>query len=114
MNITNQELHRIGLPQVIIEDTTDYNCNPWGLSDQERVSELNRVALESMYKVQEQIYNLFGRCEMKETEANTISPAQQNIFKPLKVWIVNLGECFAEISIMQRVFDGCFAEMKII
>jgi hypothetical protein len=114
MKITNQELHRLRMPQVIIEDTEKYICNPFGLDNQKRVDELNRATLESMYRVQDELYNLFGKCEMRETQANTINPAQQNVFIPLKTWIINLGGCFAEVKIQQRVLDGCFAEMQIL
>lgn len=108
MNITNQELYKLKMPQVIIED----NKYPvkW-ISD---VQEMNHETLNSMYRVQDKLYSLFGKCEMRETSANTINPAQQNIFIPLKTWIINLGGCFAEIKIQQRALDGCFVEMQII
>lgn len=108
MRTTNQELHALNMAQIIIEDTAYQNKWP------ENVQEMNKTTLDSMYKVQEQLYNLFGKCEMRETQANTINPAQQNVFIPLKTWNVNLGGCFAEIRIQQRVLDGCFAEMQII
>lgn len=108
MNITNKELFELNMPQVIIEDME--HPNKW-LNTTE---EMNKQTLSSMYRVQEQLYKLFGKCEMKETQAHTINPAQQNIFIPLKTWIINLGGCFAEIRIQQRVLDGCFAEMQII
>jgi hypothetical protein len=78
------------------------------------VQEMNESTLNSMYRVQTAIYNLFANCEIRETSANTINPAQQNIFIPLKTWIINLGGCFAEVKIQQRVLDGCFAEMQVI
>jgi len=112
MKISNQELFEHHMPQIIIEDT-EYKCEPFGLTGQERVDEINRTTLDSMYRVQESIYRLFGECDMRETLANTINPAQSNMFHPLKQWNINLGGCFAEISIMQRVLDGCFAEMKV-
>jgi hypothetical protein len=108
MRITNKELHELNMPQVIIEDM-EYE-DKWP----ENTSKMNEQTLESMYRVQDSIYNLFGKCEMRETQANTINPAQQNIFIPLKTWIINLGGCFAEIRIQQRALDGCFAEIKII
>jgi hypothetical protein len=113
MNITNQELYELKMPQVIIEDT-EYRGAPWSLKGQELTDALNKATLESMYRVQDAIYRFFGLCEMREIEANTINPAQQNVFKPLKSWNVNLGGCFAVVSIMNRVFDGCFAEIKIL
>lgn len=109
MRVSNQELHALKMAQVIIEDT-EYKMEKWLTN----VQEMNETTLESMYRVQEQLYKLFGKCEMRETAANTINPAQQNVFIPLKTWNVNLGGCFAEIRIQQRVLDGCFAEMKII
>lgn len=109
----NQELHALKMAQVIIEDNT-YDSKSLFLQGQAMVDELNRATLASMYRVQNELFNLFGACEMHERVANTISPAQQNVFMPLKVWNVNLGGCFAEISIHQRVFDGCFAEMQIL
>lgn len=113
MKITNQELHALKMPQIIIEDE-QYEGISIFLEGQTMTDELNRVTLESMYRVQSTFFNLFGLCEMRERIANTINPAQQNIFMPLKSWNVNLGNCFAEISIHQRCFDGCFAEMQIL
>jgi hypothetical protein len=104
----NQELHALKMPQIIIKD--DIPFVKW-ITD---VDEMNKETLDSMYKVQSEIYNLFKFCELREVTANTINPAQQNVFMPLKVWNVNLGNCFAEISIHQRCLDGCFAEMKIL
>jgi hypothetical protein len=108
MKISNQELYKLNMPQVIIEDTT--TSSKWA-SD---VEGMNKETLDSMYRIQSAVYNLFANCDMRELAANTISPAQQNIFIPLKTWIVNLGGCFAKISIHQRCFSGCYAEMKII
>lgn len=109
MKINNQEKHKLGMHQIIIADDIT-GINFLALTTEGS----NNITLESMYRVQDQIYHLFGKCDIRETQANTINPAQQNIFIPLKVWNVNLGECFAEIRIQQRVFDGCFAEMLIL
>ena len=108
MNVSNQELYELKMPQVFIKD--EIKLIGFG----QTTEEMNKDTLESMYRVQDQIYRLFGQCDMRETQANTINPVQQNIFLPLKQWIVNLGGCFAEISIHQRVLDGCFAYFKII
>lgn len=108
MNVTNQELYELKMPQVIIEDTT--KPVRWGATTEE----MNKSTLDSMYRVQEAIYRLFGECDMRETLANTINPAQSNMFLPLKQWNINLGGCFVEVSIMQRVLDGCFAEMRVL
>lgn len=108
MRISNKELHKLNMAQVIIEDLGYIDKWP------SNTEEMNEITLNSMYRVQSAIYNLFANCEIRETAANTINPAQQNVFIPLKTWIINLGGCFAEVSIHQRVLDGCFAEMQII
>jgi len=114
MRTTNVELYELKMPQVIIEDTDKYECGAFGLEGQARTDEINRATLNSMYKIQDAIYRLFGQCDMREIEANTINPAQQNLFASLKSWNINLGGCFAIVSIRQRVWDGCFAEMAIL
>lgn len=108
MNVTNQELYELKMPQVIIEDT----IATIKLDASNEI--MDKETLDSMYRVQSEIFKLFGLCDMREIEANTISPSQQNIFIPLKTWNINLGGCYAEIRIMQRCWDGCFAEMKIL
>lgn len=108
MSTKNQERYRLGMGQIIIED------EKYSLEWESSVEEMNRNALESMYRVQEAIYRLFGGCDIRETEANTINPAQQFLFTPLKVWNINLNNCFVEVRIQQRVLDGCFAEISII
>jgi hypothetical protein len=99
---------KLKMPQRIIEDN-DCKCKLSATTE-----EINEEIFESMYRVQDAVYRLFGQCEMREIEANTINPAQQNMFIPLKEWNVNLGGCFAEVRIMQRVLDGCFAEIEIL
>lgn len=76
--------------------------------------EMNEETLESMYKVQEQIYKLFSQCEMVELEANTINPVQQNIFIPLKSWRINLNGCYAIVKIQQRGLGGCIATIEVL
>jgi len=113
MTSTNQERFKLGLPQIIIEDT-EYKGIPLRLEGQEMVEALNKETLDSMYRIQEAVYRLFGLCEIRERQANTVNPAQQNLFIPLKVWNIRLGGCYVEVSIYQRVLDGCYAEMKIL
>jgi hypothetical protein len=99
---------KLKMPQRIIEDN-DCKCKLSATTE-----EINEEIFESMYRVQDAVYRLFGQCEMREIEANTINPAQQNLFMPLKQWIINLGGCFVKVSIYQRVWDGCFADMAIL
>ena len=113
MNVTNQELHELKMPQVIIEDDK-YSDRAFALSGQKMTNELNRATLESMYRVQDALYRLFGLCEIREIQANTINPVQQNVFLPLKSWNINLGGCYAEVSIHQRGLGGCFADIEIL
>jgi hypothetical protein len=104
----NQDLYELKMPLHIIEDD-DYKCK---LSA--TIEEINKETLESMYRVQDAIFRLFGKCEMIEIEANTINPAQQNIFLPLKAWNINLVGCYAIVRIHQRGLGGCFANMEIL
>lgn len=106
MNTTNQKRYEIGLPQVIIEDIDE--LKGWPTTEQS-----DKFVLDSMYKLQSEIYKLFSACDIRETQANTISPSTQNIFIPLKAWQINLGGCFAEIKIQQRMFEGCFATIEV-
>jgi hypothetical protein len=114
MKTSNKELYELKLPQVIIEDTEKYDGNIFAFEGQAMVDELNRITLESMYRVQTAVYNLFAKCDIREIQANTINPAQQNVFIPLKQWNINLGGRFAIVSIHQCVLDGCFAEIEIL
>lgn len=104
----NQELYELKMPQVIIEDS-ECKCNLSATTE-----EMNRQTLNSMYRVQDAIYRLFGQCDMRELEATTINPAQQNIFVPLKAWNINLNGCFAIVRIQQRGFGGCFANIEVL
>ncbi len=113
MNVSNQELHALNMPQVIIEDS-EYKDGIFQANEEARIAEMNRTTLDSMYRVQESIYKLFGQCDMQEIEANTINPAQQNIFISLKSWRINLNGCYAIVRIKQRAIEGCFAEIEIL
>ena len=108
MRVTNQELYECHMPQVIYEDEIN-NTEWWNDTDK-----ANKVILKSMYKVQDVIYKLFIKCDIREIEANTIDPMRQNAFLPLKKWNINLDGCFAEVSIHQRLLEGCYAEIEII
>jgi hypothetical protein len=98
----------MNIPQIMIEDN-DCKCKL-----NATIEEMNEETLESMYRVQEAVYRLFGQCDMREIEANTINPVQQNIFIPLKAWNINLNGCYAIVRIHQRGLGGCFANIEIL
>jgi hypothetical protein len=104
----NQELFELKMPQHIIEDN-ECKCKLSATTE-----EMNEEILESMYRVQEAVYRLFGQCDIREIEANTVNPAQQNIFVPLKSWNVNLVGCYVIVKIHQRGLGGCFANIEIL
>lgn len=73
------------------------------------VNKMNEAILKDFYKAVD--YVLSKRFEeIIEIESNTINPAQQNIFMPLRVYRVLRNGHYKTIKIFQRFLGGFYIE----
>ena len=69
--------------------------------------ELNEAILKDFYEAVNYILTKSEYDEIRELENNTINPAQQNIFIPLRTYRVLKNGHYKKISIHHRFLGGC-------
>lgn len=69
--------------------------------------ELNKAILNDFYEVVKYILTKKEYDEIQELASNTINPAEQNIFIPLRTYKVFRNGHYKKISIFHRCFGGC-------
>ena len=80
---------------------------------EQNVSEMNEAILKDFYHAVEWLLNK-GYEEYKEITSNTINPAQQNAFLPLREYRVKRNGHYKIVKIYHRFFGGCWIEEKAI
>ena len=75
------------------------------------VDEMNEDILADFYNAVEWLLNR-GYKEYREINSNTINPAQQNAFLPLREYLVKRNGHYKTVNIYQRFWGGCWIEER--
>jgi len=70
---------------------------------------MNKAILADFYQAVEWLLRQ-GYEEYKEIQSNTINPAQQNAFTPLREYRVKRNGHYKTVKIYHRFFGGCYIE----
>jgi len=73
------------------------------------IDKMNKAILSDFYQAVEWLLGQ-GYEEYKEIQSNTINPAQQNAFTPLRVYRVKRNGHYKTVKIYHRFFGGCYIE----
>ena len=73
------------------------------------LNEINKAILNDFYKAVDYVLSK-NFDDIREIESNTINPAQQNIFIPLRAYRVLRNGHYKTIKIFQRFWGGFYIE----
>lgn len=79
----------------------------------DNITTMNECILNDFYEAVEYLLNK-QYDEYFEIQSNTINPAQQNAFMPLRIYRVKRNGHYKIVSIYQRFWGGCWIAEKSI
>jgi len=88
---------------------TEYSHDSNIFSD--NINKMNAAILKEFYKAVEWLLNR-GYEEYVELASNTINPACQNVFLPLREYRVKRNGHYKYVNIYHRFFGGCWIEER--